>query len=123
VFADFEDKNSSEIKEHRINYRIHFETKEERDAYYEKFWKLSNDLKREKFIEYTFYHDDFNKKLNLMWLNRGWYLLEYYKKNNLLLPVDWMKYQDYEGITSEFEYINLRKRIKFLGKMIKRVQK
>ncbi len=123
MFADFEDKNSSEIREHRINYRIHFETKEERDAYYEKYWKLSNDLKREKFVEYTFYHDDFNKKLNLMWLNRGWYLLEYYKKNNLLLPVDWMKYQDYEGITSEFEYKDLHRRIKFLGKMIKRLQK
>jgi hypothetical protein len=83
---------------------------------------LSNDLKREKIVEYTFYYDDFNKKLNLMWLNRGWYLLEYYKKNNLLFPVNWMKYQDYEGITSEFEYIDLNKRIKFLGKMIKRLQ-
>jgi len=121
-FSDFEDANSFELREHRKNYRIRFDTKIERDNYYDTYRKLSNDLKREKFVEYTIYHDDFNNKLNLMWLNRGWYLLDYYKKKNLLFPVDWMKYQDYDGIEEELRYKDLSKRIKYLGKKIKHLQ-
>lgn len=121
-FSDFEDSNSFEIREHRKNYRIRFDSKIERDNYYDTYWKLSNDLKREKFVEYTIYHDDFNNKLNLMWLNRGWYLLDYFKKKNLLFPVDWLKYQDYEGIEDELMYNDLTKRINYLGKKMKRLR-
>jgi len=120
-FSDFEDANSFEIREHRINYRTRFETQAERDNYYDTYWKLSNNLKREKFEEYTIYYDDFNKKLNLMWLNRGWYLLEYHKKKNLAFPIDWLKYQDYEGIGEELTYKDLTQRIKYLDKKIKRL--
>jgi len=120
-FSDFEDKNSFEIREHRKNYRTQFETKKERDDYYDTYWKLSNDLKREKFEEYTIYYDDFNNKLNLMWLNRGRYLLDYHKKKNLLFPVDWFKYQDYEGIDEELTYKDLYKRINYLDKKIKKL--
>ncbi|GIZ08537.1 hypothetical protein FUMI01_12640 [Flavobacterium sp. UMI-01] len=121
-FTDFEDKNSFEIKEHRINYRPRFATESERNAYYTKYTKLSNDLKREKFDEYTKLHDDFNDKLNKMWLNRGWYLLSYYKNNNLLFPEEIMNYKDYEDITSVPQYVDLTKKVSYVKKRIKKLK-
>lgn len=120
LFVDFEDANSLKIKEHRKKYKTHFETKEERDSYYEEYSKLSTILKREKFEKYTNLHDNFDSKLNNMWLNRGKYLLQYYKDKNLLLPTDFLKFQDYEGLEKDENYYNLTKRVKVIGELIKK---
>lgn len=121
-FSDFEDQNSEEIKEHRKNYRTHFNTKIERDAYFDKYWILSNDLKREKFEEYTLYHNNFDSKLNQMWLNRGWYLLNFYKSKDLLFPVNCIKWEDYEGVENELKYIELTEKIKIINKKLKHLR-
>lgn len=120
LFVEFEDTNSLKIKEHRKKYKTHFDTKEERDSYYEEYSKLSKVLKREKLEDYTTLHDDFDSKLNKMWLNRGRYLLQYYKDKNLLLPTDFLKYQDYEGLEKDENYYDLKERVKVIGEMIKK---
>ncbi|HAH56418.1 MAG TPA: hypothetical protein DCM02_14340 [Flavobacterium sp.] len=121
-FSDFEDKNSPEIKLHRKNYRIRFNAKVERDAYYEKYWRLSKELKREKFEEYTRYHNNFDSKLNEMWLNRGWYLLNFYKSKDLLFPVNCIHWEDYEGIEYEEKYIELTEKIKIVNKKMEQLR-
>ena len=120
LFMKFEDTNSLKIKEHRKKYKTHFQTKEERDSYYEEYYKLSKVLKREKLEPYTTLHDDFDSKLNKMWLNRGRYLLQYYKDRSLLLPTDILKYQDYEGIEKDENYYDLTEKVKAIGGIIKK---
>lgn len=119
-YIEFEDTNSFEIKEHRKKYKTQFDTKEERDSYCQEYSKLSNALKREKFENYTALHDDFDSKLNKMWLNRGRYLLQYYKDKDLLLPLDFLNYQDYEGLEKDENYYDLIERVKFIREMIKK---
>lgn len=120
LFVEFEDTNSLKIKEHRKKYKTQFDTKKERDSYYEEYSKLSKILKREKFEDYTNFHDNFDSKLNSMWLNRGRYLLKYYKDKNLLLPTDFLKYQDYEGLEKDENYSDLTERVKVIREMIKK---
>ncbi len=120
LFEKFEDANSLMIKEHRKKYKTYFDTKEEHDSYYEEYSKLSKILKREKFEEYTNLHDNFDSKLNNMWLNRGRYLLQYYKDKNLLLPTDFLKYQDYEGLEKDENFCDLTERVKVIGELMKK---
>ena len=53
-----------------------------------------------------------------MWLNRGWYLLNFYKSKDLLFPVNCIHWEDYEGIEYELKYNELTEKIKTVKEKI-----
>lgn len=114
-FKLYENENSPEIKKHREeNYKTRHKTKAERDSYYRKYYDLREDLKYKNLDEFNRLHDNLIDALNKMWLNRGEYLLEHFKKKNEPIPLDWLDYRDLQGIEKEDVYIDLTRQIDYL---------